>query len=227
MSRPVYRTWRCSRSASGGQAGAAGDGGLAGPRAQAPGKAGRSRRLGADRAPEPQQEAAHRSRRGGGDPVEGPHAQGTPSPGPPHRAAAKPLLSDPSQGPAGDRSSASRPSRSVMAKPRGCGPVGESPGNRAPILARPSGSASRRVIVYQSARLDPLSVTFAEGAQPGGRFIRVGRPSGAEDLEGSNQLGADASSFGPCEMRMPPITLPSVAALTAAIPSITSVKTGL
>lgn len=217
MSRPVYRTWRCSRCASGGQAGAAGDGGLVGPRAQAPGKAGRTRRLGADREPEWPQEAAHQSRA----------RQGTPSPGPPRRAAVKPSLSDPSQGPAGDRSSASRPSRWAMAKPRGCEPVGESPGIRAPILAPPSGSASRRVIVSQSARLDPLSVTFAEGAQPGGRFIRVGCPSGAEDLEGSNQLGADASSFGPCEMRMPPIPLPSVAALTAAIPSITSVKPGL
>ena len=87
------------------------------------------------------------------------------SPGPAQGAAAGPSQPDPGPGPAGAGSSASRPSRSVMAKPRGREPVGGPPGTSALLLARPSESASRPVMASQAAKLDPLSVTFAEGAQ--------------------------------------------------------------
>lgn len=42
--------------------------------------------------------------------------------------------------------------------------------------------------------------------------------------EGSNQRGADASRLGPREMGTPPVSLPSVAALPAAVPSIMSLS---
>lgn len=82
-----------------------------------------------------------------------------------------------------------------MAKPRGRGLVGASPGIGARIPLRPSGRASGPAVVSQSARPDPLDIAFAEGAQLPGRFIRARRPPGADGPRSPNQPGAVASSL--------------------------------
>lgn len=137
----------------------------------------------------------------------------SPSPGPAQGAAAGPSQQDPGPGPAGAGSSASRPSKSVMAKPRGREPVGGPPGTSALLLAHPSESASRPVMAYWAAGLNSLGHLCGGGAVL--RTLYTVRSQ-----EGSNQRGAGASRLGPREMGTPPVPLPSVAALPAAVPSI-------
>lgn len=106
--------------------------------------------------------------------------QEPPSPGPGHGVVTGPSQPDPGPGPAGAGRSASKPSKSVMAKPRERDPVEEPPGTSALLAVRPSECASRPVMASQPARRDPLWITFAEEAQLRRRFIYLGCPSGTK-----------------------------------------------
>ena len=105
-----------------------------------------------------------------------------------------------------------------MAKPRGREPVDGPPGTSALLLARPSESASLPVMASLAARLGPLVRHFRGGGAALRALYTIGRP------EGSNQRGADASCPGPRDMGTPPAPLPSVAALPAAVPSISTLS---
>lgn len=122
--------------------------------------------------------------------------QEAPRPGPRRAAAAGPPQPDPGPGPAGAGSSASRPSRSVMAKPRGRGPAGEPPGTGGPLLARPSQSASRPVMAPRSPRTDGVQPPLRSGRSS--RLLYTpGPPVGR-----SHQPGAGVSSL--CTPHRPP-----------------------
>ena len=105
-----------------------------------------------------------------------------------------------------------------MAKPRGREPVDGPPGTSALLLARPSESASLPVMASLAARPGPLVRHFRGGGAALRALYTIGRP------EGSNQRGADASCPGPRDMGTPPAPLPSVAALPAAVPSISTLS---
>lgn len=97
----------------------------------------------------------------------------SPGPGPAASAGASQL--DPNPGPAGVGKSASKPSRSLMAKLRRREPVGGQPGAKALLLERPSESPSRPVMLLgflgQAREVESLLVTCAKEASSGDAFL--------------------------------------------------------
>ena len=92
------------------------------------------------------------------------------------------------------------------------------PGTSALLLARPSESASLPVMASPAAKLGPLVRHFRGGGAALRALYTIGLP------EGSNQRGADASRPGPRDMGTPPVPLPLVAALPAAVPSVSTLS---